>query len=161
MSRRETAAHYLLEHWLALLAAGFVVLLDQLGIDWWLQRHEAGASEWLRTGDVGVPLPPSASFGALVLVAALALAGGLGLWRRAARTRAVAGAPCGAASELLVLAGALAMALNVALRGHALVPLTLEPLGWPIGPALLVALPAAAWLGVEAARGALVAARAR
>ena len=158
MARRETAVHYLLEHRFALLLAGFVLLFDQLVVDWGQSLAAGGAQEltWLGPFGVGAALPSSA--GTLLVALLLGLAGLGGVLFRSSRIRRTSAAPTdvdapqprsGAASELLVLAGFVAAVVNLALRGTAGTPIVLGPLGWGLPPALLIALPAAVVLAAQ------------
>ena len=158
MARRETAVHYLLEHRLALLLAGFVLLVDQLVVDWGQTLAVGGTLELARLGPFGVgAAAPTGPFSLLVALS-LGAIGVAGLLFRSARIRRSAtpavrseAAACGSgpASELLVLAGFVAAVTNMAVRGVSGTPIVLEPLGWGLPPALLVALPAAVVLGVQ------------
>ena len=152
MSRRDTAVHYLLEHRLALLLAGFVLLLDQLAVDWVLAQHAGGAAAGstlgpLRLGYIEAGLP-----GAVLLPLLLAVVGALGLWRRVTRLRREPQPGTGPASELLVLAGALTLLLSLVARGAVVTPLSLTALDWGLNPASVVALPAALVLVAESSR---------
>ncbi len=133
-SRRDLLARYVLEHRTAIVAAGFLLLADQILSDWLAFRWASGA-EFLAS--VGGPKGGLASITALVaLVAGLILVGARGLRWRIGRIR-VATAPgrSGFAAELFVFAGALAVLVNLFVRGTAAAPLVIVSL-----PAAMVLL---------------------
>lgn len=148
--RRDTAVGYVLQHRLALLLAGFVVLLDQLGTDWAMHLSAGGATDWGQLGPLGLGYLEAGIAGGLLLPLALGLLGTAGLFHRVAALKqgVKSAAP---ASELLVLAGAVAALVNLMVRGAVVTPVAIAPLGWGLAPASVVALPAALVLLLEVA----------